>query len=312
MIGESEESSEVSYWPSVSDLFMMLFVIGMVLVAVICYVLLPKSSLSDERTVVEAVGADLQRIREPVNDIRREIPGKPLLRPSQDAKEVVDGLAETSRDTVSILRELQKAQGELAEEQAANLKLRGERDQALAGLNDKPPIIQIEESAVYRFASGSPVMSDAFRGALGKSEFRVLADEILKRNRGTALAVDTLEVIGHTDGQAVRNAGNLDDALPGFLAGGNQDLGQFHAGSNNDLGLLRALAVKQAWDDFVRSSDHRAELSRVEVRCYSAGQTILPDRASRGNPESYRRANEGSRRIEIRLTKLSESTKKGR
>ena len=48
---------------------------------------------------------------------------------------------------------------------------------------------------------------------------------------------------------------------------------------------LRALAVKEQWDSYVEQQDEeaRAVLKALSVRCYSAGQTILPVRRLQGN-----------------------------
>ena len=308
MIEESDEDLTVSYWPSVSDLFLTLFIISIVLIGVVSYLLMPKSAISDDRSIIEAVGTDLKEIRNPVNVMRDELKGRPKLRNSQSAKEVVIGLKDTSNDVVETLlsmkarvKELEDAKKELEK------KLESIEDSMVVlkkELNDKPPIIQIEESNLYRFDSGSAIMGNDFKTGLAKAEFKVLADEILKRNADGIRKVDTLEVIGHTDGQAISKKGNLDETLPYLLSGERQGLEAFRAGSNNDLGLLRALALRQAWEDFVATHPNKDLLLSIEVRCYSAGQTVLESGGKRLVSEDYRAPNEKSRRIEIRLTKL--------
>jgi hypothetical protein len=73
MLDDSEDPRQASYWPSVSDLFMSLFIIGLVIIATLYYVLLPKYRLGDDRLVIQAVGTDLRRIRDPVNAMRRQL-----------------------------------------------------------------------------------------------------------------------------------------------------------------------------------------------------------------------------------------------
>jgi len=120
------------------------------------------------------------------------------------------------------------------------------------------------------------------------------------------LIVDTLEIIGHTDGEnfSHRDKGNLDEKLPEFLAGKVRNMALFRAGSNNDLGLMRALAIKRSWGKFIETRDdkEKEELKKIKVRCYSAGQTE-PDDRDRKKPESYEMKNKAFRRIEIQLTK---------
>lgn len=147
-------------------------------------------------------------------------------------------------------------------------------------------------------------MASNFLSGLNTNEFSTLAKEILSRNSNGKIGVDTLEIVGYTDGQAVRTTGNLDDALPEFLAGRNPNVGRLRPGSNNDWGLLRSLAVKKAWEEFVQQQPQKEILAKVIVRSYSAGQTIPIGEGPKDDPEIYRRAEDSSRRIEIRLTKL--------
>jgi flagellar motor protein MotB len=310
MYDESEEEGEISYWPSVSDLFLTLFVVSLVLVAVVNFVLRPKSALSSDRAVIESIGTDMKAIREPVNQIREELGGRPALRPTQTAKEVVVGLNDTAGDTVAEIRKLKLRVAELEKRTEAlgssEAEAKRDVDNLRQALNDKPPIIEVEESEVRRFKSGSAAMDDQFRNGLWQSEFKTLAQEILKRNAGQRRNVDTLEVIGHTDGQPVGGGkGNLDEALPLLLSGENGEIDVLKPGSNNDLGLMRALALKRAWRDFVTTqTEGRQELESISVRCYSAGQTLPANEAKNHSAEAYREPNEKSRRIEIRLTKL--------
>jgi len=301
MTHDDEDDLKVSYWPSVSDLFLTLFIVGIVLMAVVVYVLTPKSKTSDERAVIEAVGTDLKKIRDPVNHMRGELTGKALLRDSQSAGEVVDGLEMTSGDVVSSLQQM-KARLREMEMQVANGTARVKALET--ELNDKPPIIRIEESRLYRFDSGSAIMSETFRQGLAEDEFRVLADEIIKRNGDGRRRVDTLEVIGHTDGRPLSRRGNLDDELPDLLGGGTV-IAALQPGSNNDLGLLRALALKQAWETYVAAHPRQDLLRGIKVRCYSAGQTLPEGLSDNPTTEDYRKENGKSRRIEIRLTKLA-------
>jgi flagellar motor protein MotB len=314
MLDDSEELQQGGYWPSVSDLFLSLFIVTMVITATLYYVLLPKRSLGDDRPIVEAVGTDLRRIRDPVNAMRQAL-DREKLRSTQSAREVVDGLGITSGDVVQRVSEMKEKisalENQIKSSNADKADLERRFSETEAALNDKPPIIRIDETTKeYRFASGSAVMDDAFRASLKENQFSTLASEILKRNGHGRTGVDTLEIIGHTDGQPVRSAGNLDNQLPDFLAGKKENFESLRAGSNNDLGLLRAVAVKLAWEDFVatRPDKDKQLLQQVEVRCYSAGQTIPPEMAKNRllNPDAFREQNERSRRIEVRLTKLKD------
>lgn len=301
MFNDSEDIETVSYWPSVSDLFLTLFIISLSLIAIIQYVLTPKHTIANKPSPVETlVPVDIKDIREPTNLIRREL-GVEQLRPTQTGAEVIDGLHKTAVDAANALRRL-KGQSQKFEQLASQLA--GSKEKLDALKNDKPPIIKIEESQNYRFASGSALMGAEFKEGLHSVEFEVLAKEIIKRNRQGSQAVDTLEIIGHTDGQPVRREGNLDYQLPKFLSGNSPTMAGFQAGSNNDLGLMRALSVRAAWIEFVENHADSEALKTVYVRCYSAGQTIPDDESEELNEEDYLKANERARRIEMRLTKL--------
>src|ERR1700692_3633909 len=71
----------VSYWPSVSDLFMTLFIISMVMLAAVYYVLMPKQAPADQRAILEAVGVEMEHIRAPVNQMRGVLRTQPEIRP---------------------------------------------------------------------------------------------------------------------------------------------------------------------------------------------------------------------------------------
>ena len=95
---ESEDSQPISYWPSVSDLFMTLFIISLVFTGVLCYAFLPRSAKST-KVVVDAVGGvSMLKIIEPTNKIRRALgplPSLPELRSDTAPPEVVGGLGFT-------------------------------------------------------------------------------------------------------------------------------------------------------------------------------------------------------------------------
>lgn len=219
MIRDDEATGGPSYWPSVTDLFMTLFIVAIALVGSVLFVLLPAPV---EDAAVQAIEA-----------------------------------------------------------------------------REEPPIIVINTADRF-FALGSAALTPAFEAYLGADEgaFRQIAEEIQTRNGNDLTRVDTLEIIGHTDGIPLKSRGNLDTELPGFLSGAHGDLAGLKPGSNNDLGLLRALAVKQAWGRFVAAHPEQSALAVIAVRTYSAGQTLPVE------PGSFKRKDERARRIELRLTKL--------
>jgi hypothetical protein len=146
-------------------------------------------------------------------------------------------------------------------------------------------------------------MGSDFTSALRRNEFPLLATEIVDREAEGRVKVDTLEIIGHTDGAPLSSAGNLDKKLPDVLAG-RFKISTLTPGSNNDLGLLRALAVREQWEQFIDTHDRRNILKNIHIRCYSAGQTILPYAENSPEADDFRRPDPRARRIEMRLTRL--------
>ena len=340
---DEEEYPSAGYWPSVSDLFITLFIIAIALLAPIFFVLMPKNNISSQKAVIQAVGMDLRHIREPTNRLRTAI-DLPQIREQQSPGAVIIAVEETCDKAIEYinelefrinqLKELDSARKELARLQEENKALKRQLAQVRAELeklrsairltegrsieklvdeiedlkrqlNDKPPIIRIDEQRKeYRFESGSSIIGEDFSNGLNTSEFPRLAKEIIDRQEEGRVKVDTLEIIGHTDGVPISNKGNLDKKLPAVLAGDSEALKDLIAGSNNDLGLLRALAVKQKWIEYSKSHAQSHILSRIAIRCYSAGQTILPIPKADPVPFDYLLKDPRARRIEMRLTRL--------
>jgi hypothetical protein len=185
---------------------------------------------------------------------------------------------------------------------------------------ESPTFVIDERRSEFRFDSGSPMIKQDFARALrsnfgeNAAPFPDFAAKIIE----SPDRFNTLEIIGHTDGVPLTRSGNIDQRLPYLLAGELGDSSKLTPGSNNDLGLLRSLALKQEWLEYVDSFlpiQHRELLKKVEIRCYSAGQTILPMRINTPKPADFTKNDPRARRIEMRLTRLNyavgESTEVG-
>lgn len=347
MFDSDDEIPTQSYWPSVTDLFLTLFIIAIAVVAVVFCALLPTNNVGKDRALVHAVGNDLLHVREPMNRLRDTLGLEPVnmtLRPA----EVISALSETcdtavkqiddlraqikdlqdrlsrlmgSKDMQAEMERLLKENEELkrqlqdVQQQMAKLvrtfgadpeaikNIMRENEDLRRQLHDKPPNIQIVDKEGYRFESGSSAMGSDFISALQKNEFALLANEIVDREAEGRVKVDTLEIIGHTDGAPLSSAGNLDKKLPDVLAG-QFKISTLTPGSNNDLGLLRALAVREQWEGYIAGHEQRDILRKIHVRCYSAGQTILPFAKDKAMADDFRQPDARARRIEIRLTRL--------
>lgn len=275
----------------------------------------PKSILNGIETDGDAIIALVESLHAKLKELEDRIDDQNLM---------VDRLQPNQSKLALLEEEFQRLKQELTMHQVQVSKLTTENEslaeinkrikQELELLSDKPPIIQIDErNRTTRFASGEALVGEEFRRVLSRNHFRSVADEIIKRNQNGRTAVDTLEIIGHTDAAPVNSRGNLDDLLPNyFLRGLNVSfLVNLNAGSNLDLGMMRALAVKVEWQrylDEILDPMMREKLAQISIRCYSAGQTIPP---VLGGHRLYRSLDfefprDDARRIEIRLTKLGQ------
>jgi outer membrane protein OmpA-like peptidoglycan-associated protein len=156
--------------------------------------------------------------------------------------------------------------------------------------NEKPPLVRLTERESFRFPTGSYVLSPAFIKALDNRVPEIL--ETIRKYR-----IDSVEVIGHTDGQPSPGTSNLDLLLP--KANRSTTLSGFRAGSNADLGLLRALAVA---NHLKGRLDPEGAIG-LTIRPYSAGSLIANDGAyapADNNDRAERR------RIELRFTRQQE------
>jgi len=156
-----------------------------------------------------------------------------------------------------------------------------------------PPIIIIPDNEAFRFPVGSAKVSKPLQQYIWTSLAKTIRDNH-KRYR-----IDTVEIIGHTDGQPNRrSSSNLDLVLEQSAAANT--LGRLTPGSNADLGLMRALAIA---NELRKVQATNPELKNLQFYAYSAGQLYLlngnlapPNR----NPDSSRR------RIEVRFTRRRE------
>ena len=156
------------------------------------------------------------------------------------------------------------------------------------GGHNWPPIINLSEAAGYYFAVGSADLTPDFGWELRT----VVVERLLAI--AEAFDVDVIEVIGHTDEQAVATrASNLDRNLPAVTSG-LSDAAVLQWSDNAGLGLARALAVVK-----VLAADVR--LKNFRILPLSAAQLIGTDgKLTRWDGQGDVRER---RRIEIRTRK---------
>jgi outer membrane protein OmpA-like peptidoglycan-associated protein len=157
--------------------------------------------------------------------------------------------------------------------------------------NEKPPLLRLTEKESFRFGTGSYALNPQFKAALD-SRLPWIQEQIKKYR------IDSVEVIGHTDGQPSPGSSNLDLLLP--KAGDSPNLKGYQSGSNTDLGLLRALAVS----NYLKEKLAESGIKDITVRPYSAGSLIATDGAYTP-ADTKDRADR--RRIELRFTREEDS-----
>lgn len=160
--------------------------------------------------------------------------------------------------------------------------------------NEKPPLLRLTEKESFRFGTGSYTLNPQFKAALDNRIPWI--QEQIKRYR-----IDSVEVIGHTDGQPSPGKSNLDLLLPKAGGSGSGSLKGYQAGSNTDLGLLRALAVAS----YLKQKLSENGIKDVTVRPYSAGSLITVDGVY-APADKKNRADR--RRIELRFTRQEART----
>ena len=155
--------------------------------------------------------------------------------------------------------------------------------------NQKPPLIKLTEAQSFRFETGSYKLSQEFKNRLNRVTTNMVSDI-------TKYRIDTIEVIGHTDGQPSPGISNLDIKLQNQFEKGGELIDGLLTGSNVDLGLLRALSVTA----FLRGKLKHKEVVMPTILAYSASSLIDSNgkyQPADPSPQSQRR------RIEIRFTR---------
>jgi outer membrane protein OmpA-like peptidoglycan-associated protein len=153
------------------------------------------------------------------------------------------------------------------------------------GGHDWPPIIRLREAAGYYFAKGSAELPEQFQLKIHTD----VVPELLRIAKD--FDVDVIEVIGHTDEQAIlQRFSNLDTQL--FeVTKGKSSIGTLQPADNAGLGLARAVSVAHALS-------LESALKHFKILPLSGGQLIdTDDTVAQGVGGDVKER----RRIEIRL-----------
>lgn len=201
----------------------------------------------------------------------------------------------TVPDASKQISDLDKRNSQLLEDiqalKAREMELVGE----IKKLNDKPPIINLEEQQGYKFESGDASLTPAFREKLTREK----VPELIRY--ASAYSVNVIEVIGHTDEIPVGARGsNLDYLLIPFLRSGTgpEPTQQLQATDNAGLGMARAAAVAR-----YLLADPGLKALKMQILPLSGAQVIdVNDALSAGSDQ---REDRNRRRIEIRARRAN-------
>lgn len=164
-------------------------------------------------------------------------------------------------------------------------------------VNEKPPIIKLNDEADYRFARGSYAISAGFRDKLISTQLPYIK-KVIK-----CYGIDTIELIGHTDAAPNPGVSNLDS-----YKGDKSSLlsaGSVSSGSNADLGLLRALSVEKLLKENLTDVN-----SQIVYKSYSASSLVDPQPIQWNNVkgDQAEKLSQSKRRIEVRFTRSEMAT----
>jgi flagellar motor protein MotB len=298
--------NEVNYWPGVADCMLGLFMIALILgITNKVIELIPetpgdtvmitrkqfsqyeslKSELEKEKIARQNAENKLAKLETELNIVKSELQKTQelLLKITNERDDLLKENLKADALIADLNKQIEKLKTEIENLKSENDKLQGE--------NGKPPILVVDATEVS-FEKGKADLQRIHRETLQKDVFTKLLTIVEKYK-----SVDTIEIIGHTDWSPVGGNSNLDHTLLKALEG--NEINALNAGSNADLGLMRAVAVKQEWDQWMSDRLPR----KIQVRCYSAAQGIDPPSV---NGKIY--ANQ-ARRIEIRFTQLKKNSK---
>lgn len=273
----TEESLNI--WPSFTDLMANSFMIISLFLLLALFKSLFLKYTADETKV------DLSTSEQQVRLLQREIAS--LEAQAQEKEQTVQRLRQNSLNLSRLSSELQT----LLERSNSRLNI---VESEVQRLKSAPPVVVIQDSGEYQFASGSATLPQELKNYISTDLVPRIEQISQQRN------LYVVEIIGHTDGQVnFSGAGNLDRQLEA-VAQGEQPISSLNPGSNADLGLMRALEVVKQ----LQQAQQQGRLRGVQFRPYSAAQLQLPT-GDFANPD--RDPDPSRRRIEIRFSPLGKA-----
>jgi len=273
------DSNTLNIWPSFTDLMANSFmIISLFLLLVLFKSLFLKYTAEETETNLDASEQQVRLLKRQVVALENELSSRNNIINSRD--NTINRLRRTSSNLQSLLQS--------SDERIEIVELENRR------LKSAPPVVVIQDSGEYQFASGSAILPVELRNYIS-TDLVNLIEQISQQNN-----LYVVEIIGHTDGQVNFNStSNLDQQLEA-VANGKKPINSLIPGSNADLGLMRSLEVVKQ----LQATQKQDRLPGVQFRAYSAAQLQLP---SGEFASASRQPSASRRRIEIRFSPLGKA-----
>lgn len=272
-------SNALNIWPSFTDLMANSFmIISLFLLLVLFRSLFLKYTAEETETTLNASEQQVRLLKRQVVALENELGNRNNIIRNRD--NTIDRLRRTSSNLQSLLQS--------SDERIEIVELENRR------LKSAPPVVVIQDSGEYQFASGSASLPSELKNYI-TTDLVNLIEQISQQNN-----LYVVEIIGHTDGQVNFNSvSNLDQQLEA-VAKGQKPISSLIPGSNADLGLMRSLEVVKQ----LQAAQKQGRLPGVRFRAYSAAQLQLP---SGEFASANRQPSASRRRIEIRFSPLGKA-----
>ncbi len=272
-------SNNLNVWPSFTDLMANAFmIISLFLLLALFKSLFLKYTAEETEINLNASEKQVRILKRQVAALENELRNRNNI--ISNRNNTIDRLRRTSSNLQALL---QNSDERLEIVEAENQRLKS-----------APPVVVIQDSGEYQFASGSAILPKELRSYI-ITDLVNLIEEISQQNN-----LYVVEIIGHTDGQVNFNSvSNLDQQLEA-VAKGQKPINSLTPGSNADLGLMRSLEVVKQ----LQAAQKQGRLPGVKFRAYSAAQLQLP---SGEFASENRQPNARRRRIEIRFSPLGKA-----
>ncbi|MDJ0899002.1 MAG: flagellar motor protein [Xenococcus sp. MO_188.B8] len=276
---QEANNKNLNIWPSFTDLMANAFmIISLFLLLALFKSLFLKYTAEETEINLDASKQQVRILKRQVAALENELSNRNTV--ISNRNNTIDRLSKTSSNLQALL---QSSNERIEIVTAENQRLKS-----------APPVVLIQDSGEYQFASGSASLPEELQSYI-TTDLVNLIEQISQQNN-----LYVVEIIGHTDGQVNFNSfSNLDQQLEA-VAQGKKSINSLTPGSNADLGLMRSLEVVKKLQEVQK----QGRLPGVEFRAYSAAQLQLP---SGEFASENRQPNARRRRIEIRFSPLGKA-----